>query len=201
MTKKFIVFEGISGSGKSTQVKMLAQWFETEKIPFVQTHEPTKGELGEKIRELAFTPDLKGETVERVQMLYILDRKDDIEKNITLALKAGKVVIADRYFLSTLAYGEAFGVSWHRLLDAHKMLLGNEFPQPDITFILDIDPMIAFERSKQKEAPTDYFETLERMRKIREAYLKAGKHFKDIHILDASQKPESIHKQVSAFLK
>ena len=196
MSVKFIVLEGIDGSGKSTQLELLIKWFQAKKITTVITKEPTQGEWGQKIREFINSSDLKGESPERIQILYILDRKEDIEKNIQPALQTNKVVLADRYFLSTLAYGEAGGISWKRLWDLHKQLIGQDFPQPDIIFLFDIEPMIAFERLQKTGEPLDYFETLERLRKIRGAYLQISKNFKNIHIINAELKPEKIHEQI-----
>ena len=196
MSVKFIAFEGLSGSGKNTQIKLLTQRFQEQKIPFVNTDEPTQGEWGQKIREFTNSSDLKGESPERIQILYILDRKEDIEKNIQPALQSSKIVLAERYFLSTLAYGEATGISWKRLWDLHKQLIGQNFPQPDITFLFDIEPMVAFERLQKTGEPLDYFETLERLRKIRGAYLQISKNFKNIHIINAELKPEKIHEQI-----
>lgn len=200
MSAKFIAFEGLNGSGKSTQMKLLKQRFQEQKIPFISTDEPTNGEWGKKIREFISTPDLKGETPEHIQILYILDRKEDIESNIQPALQSNKTVLAERYFLSTLAYGEATGISWKRLLVLHKQLIGQEFSQPDVTFLFDIEPMAAFERLQKSGGVLDYFETLERLRKIREAYLKLSKNFNNIHIINAEVKPEKIHEQIVRIL-
>ena len=200
MFPKFIVLEGIDGSGKSTQLELLIKWFQAKKITTVITKEPTQGEWGQKIRKFISSPDLKGESPERIQILYILDRKEDIEKNIQPALQNNKVVLAERYFLSTLAYGEASGISWKRLWDLHKQLIGQDFPQPDITFLLDIDPMVAFEHLQKTGESLDYFETLERLRKIRGAYLHLSKNFKNIHIINTELKSEKIHEQIIKIL-
>ena len=200
MTSKFIVFEGISGSGKSVQRDLLAQWFLVQKIQFIVADEPTQGEWGKKAIEFITSPDLKNETPERIQLLFILDRKDDIEKNIQPVLQKGKVVLAERYFLSTLAYGEAMGVSWKRLWDLHKQLIG-EVPEPGVTFLFDIEPMIAFERLQKLNKRKDYFETLERLRKAREAYLKVSKHFNNIQIIDGSLKSEDLNQQIINYIQ
>jgi len=201
MASNFIAFEGISGSGKSVQRDLLSQWFKEQKTPLVIVDEPTAGEWGRKIIEFITSPALKGETAERIQLLFILDRKEDIERNIQPALKKGKIVLAERYFLSTLAYGEATGISWKRLWDLHKQLIGRDFPQPDITFLFDLEPLVAFERLQKMTKPMDYFETLERLRKAREAYLRISKHFSNIQIIDATQKAEVLHQQLLGYLK
>ena len=101
-----IVFEGIDGTGKSTQVRLLAQALEERGLTVVTSREPTDGPFGQKLRLSMITGRL---SPEEELALFHEDRRDHVEHLILPALEAGKVVILDRYFFSTMAYQGARG--------------------------------------------------------------------------------------------
>ncbi len=135
-----IAFEGIDGSGKSTQIRALAERLEAAGIPHVVTFEPTNGEMGRKIREMARS----GVAVAPEQELewFMADRAEHVRDLIEPARARGEWVLTDRYYLSTVAYQGARG------LDADAILAESEarFPAPDLTLIFEIEPRRGFER-------------------------------------------------------
>ena len=128
-----IVFEGIDGSGKSTQLRLLAETLEQQAYPVVTTREPTDGPFGRKLRALfsqrdAMTPEMELE-------LFLDDRRDHVERLLAPALAQGKIVLCDRYFLSTVAYQGAAGS------DPQAILALNDFaPIPDLALIFCASP-------------------------------------------------------------
>ena len=136
-----IVIEGIDGAGKSTQARMLYNDLYRRNISAVFSREPTDSEYGQKIRAMA----QKGrESIrpEEEYRLFIDDRKVHVNNLINPALKAGKVVILDRYFFSTIAYQGALG------LDPEKIRAENEAfcPLPNAAFLIDIPTKIGIDR-------------------------------------------------------
>lgn len=127
-----IIFEGVDGTGKTTQLELLAENLRQNNYSVVATREPTDGIYGKKIRHLYSHRDQysKDEELE----LFIADRKDHIESVIIPALHSGKIVLCDRYYLSTAAYQ---GVKGH---DPETILQMNSFaPTPDLALIFQID--------------------------------------------------------------
>jgi len=135
-----IAFEGIDGSGKSTQIDLLAERLGAAGIAHVVTFEPTRGEWGRRIREMARS----GEAVAPEQELewFMADRTEHVRDLIEPACSRGDWVLTDRYYLSTVAYQGARG------LDADAILAESEarFPSPDLTLVFEIDPRRGLDR-------------------------------------------------------
>ena len=127
-----IAFEGIDGSGKSTQVKRLASALRSAHHPVCVTREPTDGEYGRTIRALS-TRGAKISLQEELE-LFEKDRREHVDGLIAPALERGEVVITDRYFLSTAAYQGARGLDGDAILRSHEGL----FPIPDAVFFIDV---------------------------------------------------------------
>lgn len=137
---RFIVFEGIDGTGKSTQVRLLAEELVRCGHEVVVTREPTDGPYGRRIRELYV--DRSGVSKEAELELFMADRRQHVNEVIAPALAAGKVVITDRYYFSTAAYQGAAG------LDPDEIIrLNQEFaPAPDLVLLLVISPELGIHR-------------------------------------------------------
>ncbi len=162
----FIVFEGIDGAGKTAQALLLKDRLEKSgyKVTFVK--EPTSGQWGRKIEEIAQN-GREGVSPEEELDYFIFDREEDVEKNIKPALKRKDVVIADRYFYSNIAYQSSLG------LDPDEIRRRNmKFPLPNLVFILDIPPKSSQVRiiaGRQEKANLGY-EQLEYLTAVKMAY-------------------------------
>lgn len=148
-----IAFEGIDGTGKSTQCRMLAELLSKKEIANISLAEPTKGKWGMKIRQL-LTEGRDGISPEEELQWFINDRKEDVEINIQPALKAGKVVLMDRYYFSTAAYQGALG------FDPQEIKANNETfaPQPDRVLIFHNSPEKSLERIESSREGKSAFE-------------------------------------------
>jgi dTMP kinase len=161
----FIAFEGIDGTGKTTQIEMLASVLESQGMTVVATREPTDGQYGRKIR--ALFQDRSSVTPEEELKLFIDDRREHVREIIAPALADGKVVLTDRYYFSTAAYQGAVG---H---DPQMILRENEkfAPIPDLVIILDAPVAVGVHRVQKirGEALND-FEQESMLNKVAEIF-------------------------------
>ncbi len=179
----FITFEGIDGSGKTTQINLLKNWFEKKGYDVLITSEPTNEEVGKILRKR-----LKEKTHGWVEaLLFAADRALHCEKTINPNLN--KIVICDRYVHSSLAYQSAEGVDKEWIKCLNKM-----FPEPDIIIYIDIKPETAMKRIKSRKKETEKYEQENFLRKVRENYLsmKGGK-FK---VINGEKTVEDVHKEI-----
>lgn len=160
----FIVIEGIDGTGKSTQAKRLGAWFTSRGREVVLSREPTDGPWGAKLRESAST----GRLLPADELQYFLnDRRQHVEELIAPSLAAGKVVILDRYYFSTMAYQGARGfdpLEIRRLNEAFA-------PRPDLLLILDLDVDQALQRIGVRGDTANEFEKRGNLQRCREIFL------------------------------
>jgi len=179
----FVVFEGLDGSGQSTQAELLREHLEGLGNKVILTKEPTiDSEAGRRIKKvLSHEEKLEPETL---QELFNEDRKEHLENLIMPALKDGKIVISDRYFFSTFAFG-SLGCNFDWLLK-----INNDFILPDLTFILDVRPEVSIERIKKRGKTAEFFEKFEILKKVREAYKTFPEKFEDVYLIDG-EKPIS----------
>ena len=167
----FIVIEGIDGTGKSTQAARLADWFREQGREVVLSREPTAGPWGQRVRESAATGRLSPEE----ELEYFLnDRRQHVEELIEPSLAAGKVVILDRYYFSTMAYQGARG------FDPLEIRRKNESfaPRPDLLLILDLDVDVALERIGARGDTANEFEQRGNLERCQEIFLSlSGESF------------------------
>lgn len=130
---RLLVFEGIDGSGKSTQLRLLDEHLRARGVETVVTHEPTDGVWGRRIRAMARS----GERVAPDEELrwFVEDRREHVASVLRPALGAGRLVLCDRYFLSTVAYQGVRGFDPQRLLEEAE----TEFPLPDLALLFEVD--------------------------------------------------------------
>lgn len=186
----FIVIEGIDGTGKSTQVKRLGEWFEKKGREVVLSREPTDGPWGKKLRESAATGRLSPED----ELQYFLnDRRQHVEEKIQPALAAGKVVILDRYYFSTMAYQGARG------FDPQEIRRMNEAfaPVPDLLIILDLDVATAHQRIGHRGDSTNEFEKKDSLQKCREIFLSL-KNEPFVRVVDSSGNLDEVSRGILA---
>lgn len=189
---KFIVLEGIDGSGKTTQSPLVAKALEDKGYKVFQTKEPTHGSIGKFIYQI-----LRGEVKvppTAMQYLFVADRAAHAEE-IENYLKKGYIVLADRYFWSSVAYGIVdMKVVGDYYLAAYSILsFYYKFIVPDITFFLDIEPENALSRLQHSGKEIELYETKEKLSVIQKGYEFLIKRFPEQFIrIDALQPIESL---------
>lgn len=153
---RFISFEGIDGSGKSTQARALAARLEAMGGQVVLTREPGGSAGAEEIRRLLLTGDPGRWSAETEILLFTAARRDHLERVIEPALARGQTVITDRFADSTRVYQGATRGDLREVVDRlHALMIGRE---PDLTFIIDMDPAVALGRGLARRSGEDRFE-------------------------------------------
>ena len=137
----FIVFEGLDGSGKSTQAFLLKEFLCQEGYDAILLREPTEGAWGKKIRDL-LSNGRKGISPKEELNLFIEDRKENIKKNILPAMKENKIVVQDRYYFSSIAYQGAIGLKPQEIRAMNEAFA----LKPDLVFYLEIKPALGLKR-------------------------------------------------------
>lgn len=171
---KFIVIEGLDGSGKSAQVDLVINFLKENGKDVVVTREPTtESEAGRKVKQ-ALRKEISVEPLE-LQKLYVQDRKEHLENKVIPALKDGKFVVSSRYAFSTFAYGHADGLDVDLLVK-----LNEEFLLPDLTIIVDVKPESCIERIENRGEPKELFEKLEKLTEVNEIYKKTKNMFENV---------------------
>ncbi|PXW67667.1 thymidylate kinase [Loktanella sp. PT4BL] len=153
---RFITFEGIDGSGKSTQSRRFADHLRAKGEDVILTREPGGSPGAEEIRALLLTGDTDRWSPETEILLFTAARRDHLEKTIQPALADGKTVISDRFADSTRVYQGATRGDLRGIVDSlHSLMIGRE---PDLTFIIDMDPETALQRGLARKSGEDRFE-------------------------------------------
>jgi dTMP kinase len=159
-----IVFEGIDGSGKTTQAEILLKKLLNMGLTAVYFREPSLGKWGREIKEKAARED--SVTPDEELDLFQKDRRENVEKNLIPALNEKKVVILDRYYFSTMSYQGAKGIDPHEI-----RRMNEEFAvKPDIVFILDVDPREGLERIVDRAQKDELFEREDYLVRVRDLF-------------------------------
>ena len=190
----FIVFEGIDGTGKSTQINLLADELKESGYPVVTTYEPTNGPYGQKIRELFVNRSTVSH--EEELELFMADRRQHVKNVIAPALAKGQVVLSDRYYLSTAAYQGANGLDPDDILARNKTFA----PIPDLALILEIEPALGIHRIQEhrQESPNT-FEEESNLHRVAAIFKSMQEEY--IRRIDASTTVEAVHQQVMQEVK
>ncbi|MCQ2516178.1 MAG: dTMP kinase [Saccharofermentans sp.] len=194
MTKGlFITFEGIDGCGKSTQLRLLKEFFDSNNIEYVEVREPGGTKIGEKIRGVLL--DKKNDSMVPMAELLLFEaaRAQIVEEVIKPSLACGKCVICDRFFDSSSAYqGYANGMGAQLVSSMNDIATGGL--KPDVTFLLDIDPKTAYERRNNRGEEEDRIELmgLNYQDKVRAGYLEIEANEDRVVKIDAVNSPEAI---------
>lgn len=252
---KFILLEGIDGSGKTTQSKMLADRLQKVGVMSFLTREPTSDNMfgrlarfiymseslhdeapsalrhflnsGEYTKFCGACNDLQRANLNRfeniayeiisneyknlpmfLQLAMIFDRYIHHVDSVIPNLENGVHLVADRDFLSTLAYSAGDDISWEPLLQVHEEVLGDAFLMPDLLFIIDIPVKVGIARTMAKQqGKKDYFDTEERLTKIRKRYLelsqspKIVKHTSGLIINTSDASPKVVHELIWSYVR
>lgn len=189
-----VVFEGLDGSGKSTQVVALAQVLLAAGRDVLTTGEPTDGATGRRIRAVAAAG---GESdAEELLRWFQEDRREHVAEVIRPALAAGRVVISDRYFLSSVAYQGALGLAPDAILrgseDAH--------PLPDLALLLEIDPAVGLERVHRRPGRSEpAFERRDFLERVAAIYQGLERPY--LERIDARRDEAAVHAAVVAAVR
>ncbi len=193
----FIVFEGLDGSGKSTQVKLLADKLEKAGFNVYTTSEPTDSPVGSLIRNI-FQHKLEADH-RTIAALFAADRLDHLlnkTNGILKKLEEGYTVISDRYYFSSYAYhGTHMSMDW--VIDANS--LSADLLRPDLNIYIDISPEISMKRLNNGRSSTELYETTENLYNVRKKYLEAFEKLKlkeTVFITDGNRPAELISKDI-----
>jgi len=200
----FISFEGGEGSGKTTQIKLLANWIQSVwRGKVTQTREPGGTHGAELIRQLLVTGDKERWDSVTEALLMTASRRDNLMRIIKPALDDNDAVITDRFFDSTSVYQGLVGGVAPEIITALNTLCLDHI-SPDITILLDIDPELGLKRSNRVENAETRFEDkgLEFHQRVRKAYLELAQSNPDRFIvIDASRNEKAIHDDIIAQLE
>ncbi|WP_371168172.1 dTMP kinase [Aliiroseovarius sp. 2305UL8-7] len=175
MTGLFISFEGIDGSGKSTQAKLLAQALQENGQDVVLTREPGGSAGAEEIRALVLEGDPDRWSAQTELLLFTAARRDHLERLINPSLAEGKIVITDRFADSTRMYQGTRSGDLREMVDQlHDLVIGRE---PDLTFLIDMDPDLGHARAKGRGGTEERFEDFgaELQHKMRAGFLELAR--------------------------
>ena len=189
----FITFEGIDGSGKSTQVKLLAARLEEQGWDVLLTREPGGSKGAEEIRALVLKGAPERWSAETEILLFTAARRDHMEKLILPALAEGKYVICDRFIDSTRMYQGLRRGDLRTVIDTLTKLMIEK--QPDLTIVIDMEPSIGHARAKSRETTEERFEDfgVGLQSKMREGFLQLAKEFPDrVRVVDGNQTIENL---------
>lgn len=192
----FVTFEGIEGSGKSTQVKILAEKLQKEGFKTITTFEPGDTEFGKKIREILLSPSLIINPLSEL-LLYFADRVQHVSEKINPYISEGFIVISDRFTDSTLAYqGYGRGISLELINNLNKFLL-NEL-KPELTILLDLPAEQGLARNRNINKNDKFeLENISFHNKVREGFLKlAVKEPERFIIVDATKTVREIASEI-----
>jgi dTMP kinase len=189
-----IVFEGIDGTGKSTQCSMLAKYLKKKQISFITLAEPTQGKWGTKIRKL-LSQGREGISPEEELSWFVNDRKEDIELNITPAMQDNKVVLMDRYYFSTAAYQGVLG------FNPQQILLENEkfAPIPDRVLIFLSSPELCLERIESSRDQKSIFEKADYLQSVQKIFKSFSGS--NIRFIDTVGSTYEVHEKVLTEVK
>lgn len=177
MRGRFFALEGIDGSGKSTQLRLLARRLEEAGFPCLTTCEPTGGPIGKLLRQV-LTGQVRCDS-RVVAPLFAADRLDHLlneETGLCKVVEQGVTVLTDRYYFSSYAYqGVDLPLEW--VIEANRPCAG--LLRPTATLFIDVSPELALERITQNRESTELFETKDRLTRTREQYFRAFELEKD----------------------
>lgn len=196
----FITFEGIEGSGKSTQIQMLKEFFEKKSLKAFFTKEPGSSEIGKEIRSILLNKENKIYPQTEIFLIFA-DRVQHVQEIIKPNLNEGKIVVSDRYYDSSVAYqGQREGIS---KIEIYELIENLDLPTPDITFLLDLPANVGLKRAKNR-ASLDRFESEEISfhEGVRQNYLDLQEqNLNRIVKIDATQSPNEIFSNIIKKIK
>lgn len=189
----FICIEGLDGSGKSTQAKILTKKL-SKTYNALYTAEPSQGKIGKFMRKRLYEKTRMPTAVEA--LLFAADRIEHVQNLVAPALSEGKVVVSDRYIYSSLAYQGSAGLSleWIEAINDNAL-------KPDLCIFIDVEPKVVLERLKRKRSVMENLETQEKVREIYLKYVEKGELVKVDGGKSKREVSEALYSEVIVFLK
>ncbi|WP_425085042.1 dTMP kinase [Ruegeria profundi] len=198
----FLTFEGIDGSGKSTQARMLAESLRNAGHQVVLTREPGGSPGAEEIRRLVLEGDPDRWSAETELLLFTAARRDHLERTIEPALAAGKVVICDRFADSTRMYQGLSRGNLRAVVDQlHDLMIGRE---PDMTLLIDMDPETGLSRAKGRQGTEERFEDFgpALQKQMRAGFLALADEFSDrFRVIDGNRDMDNVAQDVRGIVE
>ncbi len=201
---RFVVLEGIDGSGTTTQVARLAERLRAMRVPVRATREPSEGPIGTLIRQILsgrlIVPGGSAPGWTTMALLFAADRMDHIESDIAPFVASGGVVVSDRYDASSLAYQSISSgadsknsVEWIRALNRYAR-------RPDLTIVLDLEPEAAADRRARRGEAPQLYDDSDLQRNLAAFYSGLAKLLPEDAIVsvDASGTVDEVHERVWA---
>ena len=206
MQGKFITLEGGEGSGKSTQLQLIKNYLQDLGYQVIITYEPGDTEVGNKIRQILLDPKYDKLVPKAELMLYLADRAQHVQEVIIPNLKAGKIVISDRYIDATWAY-QGFARELDSSVVKRLNSIATDNLTPDLTLLLDLDPAVSLRRAKETTAKTNESgdrieaEKIEFHQQVRKGYLELSEQEERIAVVDGNQAKKEVFGQIKQILK
>lgn len=200
----FITFEGIEGSGKTTQLKYIQAYFKSRGQECIVTREPGGTEIGKKIRSILLDPASKNICPVSELFLYMADRAQHVKELVIPAISTGKTVLCDRFFDATVVYqGYARGLDVKQIQRLHEVVL--EGLKPDVTILLDLPTDIGLSRAwaqidnGKRDSLESRFEkeNLSFHKKVRAGYLELARlEPQRFRVIDATRQENKVRRDI-----
>lgn len=204
---KFVVLEGLDGCGSTTQADLLKRWFEDRGQLAYYTREPTEGPIGSIIR-LCLAKRIGSPRADNLfepldeatlALAFAADRMDHLRTEIIPKLGSGITVLADRYYLSSLAY-QSVGVDYQWVKEINSQCL-----RPDLTVFLDVPPAVCKRRMEKQRWHAELYEEIPKLEKVRQNYYRAIQDLiqqgEIIQTIDGNRPVQEVHKDVVSLVE
>ncbi|MBI4484296.1 MAG: dTMP kinase [Acidobacteria bacterium] len=202
LSGKFLTFEGIEGSGKTTQVQLFQEYLTRQAVPFVLTREPGGTAFGREVRKILLDQHGPERAPVAELLLYLADRYQHLREVIEPSLKSGLCVLADRYHDATVAYqGYGRGIELSFIEELWRVL---GFRDPDLTVVVDLPPERALQRARSRNSAIGMdaagrfeAEDLEFHRRVSDGYRKLSRRYPGrVKLIEGAGSAEEVHSKV-----